>query len=134
MNFLGLHAQQYDASDGPTLWSENRKQLFAQIFTGDKVAVLFTGRPPLLSRRYCSTPLPLDISDEDLASDTDTLRRAHESLDEQGWNTNGGLYPATVFRARLMIAYIRDELLEIALSHGATVSLDHLRYVSNAFA
>lgn len=29
----------------------------------DKVISTFTGRPPMLSYRYSSTPLPLDISD-----------------------------------------------------------------------
>lgn len=129
MTFLGLHVQQHDALYQPTLCSENRRRLFYQIFTSDKLVVSFTGRPPLVSRRFCSTPLPLDISDEDLASDASTLNRAVASLDPNGWNTDGAMYSVTVIRARAMIAHVRDELVEIALSHNVGVSLEHLRYV-----
>lgn len=129
MTFLGLHVQQHDALYQPTLCSENRRRLFYQIFTSDKLVVSFTGRPPLVSRRFCSTPLPLDISDEDLASDASKLNRAVASLDPNGWNTHGAMYSVTVIRARAMIAHVRDELVEIALSHNISVSLEHLRYV-----
>ncbi|KAK6077429.1 hypothetical protein SCUP515_04957 [Seiridium cupressi] len=129
MTFLGLHVTQQDPSYTPTLCSENRRRLFAQIFVSDKLVVSFTGRPPLVSRRFCSTPLPLDFRDEELASDPLTLKSAFESLDANGWNTAGGLYPTTVIRARVLIAYIRDELVEIALSHNVDVSLDQLRFI-----
>lgn len=129
MTFLGLHVQQHDALYQPTLCSENRRRLFYQIFTSDKLVVSFTGRPPLVSRRFCSTPLPLDISDEDLASDASKLNRAVASLDPNGWNTHGAMYSVTVIRARAMIAHVRDELVEIALSHNISVSLEHLREI-----
>lgn len=126
MIFLGLQAQRQNASYKPTLWSENRRRLFNQIYTSDKLHVSFTGRPPLLNRHYCWTPLPLDIRDEDLASDQGTLQLAVESLDANGWNTNGAMYPATVLRARAMIAYIREELVEIALTNNINVTLEYL--------
>ncbi|KAH8197357.1 hypothetical protein TruAng_008487 [Truncatella angustata] len=129
MIYLGLHVQPQDASYRPTLYSETRRRLFTQIFISDKLGVTFTGRPPLLNRRYCSTPLPLDLRDQDLVSGQDDLNRAFESLDEHGWNTDGGLYSATVMRARAMIAYIRDELVEIALTHNAVVTVEHLEEI-----
>lgn len=100
--------------------------MFAQIFNSDKLGVAFTGRPPHINRRYCSTPLPLDIRDTDLAADEATLLKAFNSLDENGWNTDGGMYSSTLIRARCMIAYIRDELFEIALSKGVPVKVDDL--------
>lgn len=124
--YLGLHALENVDSYVPSLCSENKRRLVAQVFNSDKLGVAFAGRPPLISRRYYSTPLPLDISDEDLASDEATLMRAYHSLDHCGWNTHGGLYSATVIRARCMIAVIRDELMEISLSKQVTVSVDHL--------
>lgn len=126
MIFLGLQAQRHDATYRPTLGSENQRRLFSQVYTSDKLHVSFTGRPPLLNRHYCSTPLPLDIRDEVLASDQATLQQAYESLDPQGWNTDGAMYPATVIRARAMIAYIREELVEIALSNNTSVTLEYL--------
>jgi hypothetical protein len=131
MTFLGLHVQQSDALYRPTLCSELRRRIFAQVFVSDKLVVSFTGRPPLLSRRFCTTPLPLDIRDEDLAAEPEVLDRAVASLDQNGWNTDGGLYSATLIRARTMIAYVRDELIEIALSQNTLVSLDHLQYVGS---
>ncbi|KAF7551269.1 hypothetical protein G7Z17_g5125 [Cylindrodendrum hubeiense] len=126
MTFLGLHAEPPTPEYRPTLCSENKRRLFARVFNIDKVMVSFSGRPPLISRRYSSTPLPLDLSDDDLFADDETINRAVQALDERGWNTEGKLLPATRLRARVMIAFIRDELLEIALSLGSHTTLAHL--------
>lgn len=88
--------------------------------------VSFTGRPPLISHRYASTPLPLDLRDEDLLSDGPTLVQAVASLDDKGWNTSGGVYSSTLIRARAMLAFVRDELIEIALSTGKGTTLEAL--------
>lgn len=98
----------------------------SRVFTIDKVMVSFTGRPPLLGRRYFSTPLPLDIRDEDLLADQETLTRAVQALDEHGWNRNGELHSATLTRARVQIAVIKDEMLEIALENSSKVSINSL--------
>lgn len=127
LTFLGMHVQQPVTPYKPSLCSENKRRLFAQVFNSDKFTVSFTGRPPLITRRYCTTPLPLDIRDEDLTADESTLMSAVNSLDERGWNTKGELYPATLVRARYMIAIILDELVEIALDHTMTVTLDQLQ-------
>ncbi|RFU74328.1 n-terminal binuclear zn cluster-containing dna binding domain-containing [Trichoderma arundinaceum] len=111
--FLGMHAESNSPSYEPSLASESRRRLFAQIFIGD--VTLFTGRPPRLSHRYAFTPLPLDLTDEDLLKGGEALRAAVESLDENGWNTNGKLYSATLSRARFILALIRDELVEIGI-------------------
>ncbi|KAJ4125222.1 hypothetical protein NW754_013508 [Fusarium falciforme] len=88
--------------------------------------VSFTGRPPLLGRRYFSTPLPLDLSDGELLADQETLTRAVQALDEHGWNKNGELLSATLTRARVQIAVIKDEMLEIALENTSKVSINSL--------
>jgi hypothetical protein len=126
MTFLGLHAQHDSPTYRPTLISENRRRIFAQVFNIDKVMVSFTGRPPLISRRYSSCPLPLDLRDDDLLAGGDTLTRAIEMLDERGWNTDGRLHSSTLLRARVMIAYIREQLLEIALGTRYDNTLDQL--------
>lgn len=124
--YMGLHDIQDPPDYKPTLASEYRRRLIIQIFASDKLGVTFTGRPPLISRRYCSTPLPLDLSDEELAADTDTLMRAVSSLDPQGWNTKGAVHSATVLRARALLAILRDELIELGLGRGVFVTIQHL--------
>jgi hypothetical protein len=130
LTFLGLHALQNEIPYIPTLCSENNRRLVAQIFNGDKYSVAFSGRPALLNRRYCSTPLPLDLSDEDLAADEITLQKAVQELDERGWNKRGELYPVTLIRARRMLATILDEIMEVALGCRVCITLDELRYVA----
>ncbi|KAK1246073.1 hypothetical protein MKX07_005142 [Trichoderma sp. CBMAI-0711] len=115
VTFLGMHAESNSPSYEPTLASESRRRLFAQLFVGEKDGVLFTGRPPRLSHRYAFTPLPLDLRDEDLLAGGEALERAVAGLDENGWNTGGKIYSATVTRARCIVAMIRDELVEIGI-------------------
>jgi hypothetical protein len=114
--YLGFHAIEQPPNYEPTLCSEHKRRIFAQIYTSDKLGTSFTGRPPLISRRYCSTPLPLDLPDNILIADQETLRRAVSALDERGWNTSGEIHSATIIRARCMLAYIYDSLFEIALN------------------
>ncbi|KAL7914124.1 N-terminal binuclear Zn cluster-containing/DNA binding domain-containing protein [Trichoderma velutinum] len=113
--FLGMHAESNSPSYEPSLASESRRRLFAQMFVSEKHAVLFTGRPPRLSHRYAFTPLPLDLRDEDLLKGGEAVREAVKSLDENGWNTSGKMYSATFTRARYIIALIQDELVEIGI-------------------
>lgn len=95
------------------------------IFTRDKLGVAFTGRPPYISSRYFTTPMPLDISDEALTN-ASSLERAMQDLDSNGWNMTGRLYPVTAIRARFLLAMIRDELFEATLGRAANVTVSHL--------
>ncbi|TQV93799.1 C6 transcription factor [Cordyceps javanica] len=125
MTFLGAQAEEQPAPYTPTFYTEHRRRIAVHVFTRDKLGVAFTGRPPLISHRYFSTPMPLDISDEDLL-DTARLERAAQSLDSNGWNTQGKLYSSTAIRARFMISMIRDELFEATLSKSSHVNIDYL--------
>ncbi|KAI1464872.1 uncharacterized protein F4812DRAFT_462195 [Daldinia caldariorum] len=117
LTFLGFHAVEERDRHETSLATEIKKRFFYHMFTMDMVVVSFTGRPPLISSRYSSTPLPLDISSEELFSDRDTFMEAVSRLDEKGWNTDGELYPSTIIRARGIIAIIREEIFKIALDH-----------------
>lgn len=130
MTFLGLHDEVESTSYTPSFRSENKRRILAHAFILDKILVAFTGRPPLLSRRYCSTPLPLDLSEEDLLAGGGTLAVAVETLDEKGWNTQGTVTSATLHRARVVVAFLKDEILEIALNRRATTTIDHLLSVN----
>jgi hypothetical protein len=126
LTFLGLHAINDDSNYLPTASSEAKRRTFTKIFIIDKVVASFTGRPPLISRRYVTTPLPLDISDEVLLGDETTRARAVDALDEKGWGKEGHLYSTTIIRARSILAYNRDEIFEIALGHSGETSVEDL--------
>ncbi|PON26500.1 hypothetical protein TGAM01_v204510 [Trichoderma gamsii] len=113
--YLGLHVS---PNADPMDWSvttQIKRRLFAAIFAHDKVTSTFTGRPMFLGRNFTSTPLPLDMSDELLLSNPSITRREDCRVDENGWNIDGKIYTTTTLRARGMLAYIRDEILEISL-------------------
>ncbi|KAH0489918.1 hypothetical protein TgHK011_001409 [Trichoderma gracile] len=114
--YLGLHASPGADPLDCSVTAQVKRQLFAAIFTHDKVTATFTGRPAFLSRRFSSTPLPLDMSDDMLLSGNGLPASYRDCrVDENGWSTDGRLYVTTTLRARAMLAYVRDEILEIAL-------------------
>ncbi|KAI5863752.1 hypothetical protein GGS23DRAFT_604761 [Durotheca rogersii] len=125
LTFLGFHAVAETDRNQACMSSEIKKRLFYSIYAVAMVVVAFTGRPPLLSGRFTSTPLPLDISDDDLFS-KDNFAKAVKQLDDRGWNTDGRMHKATQIRARGLIAAISEEVLEIALSHKSTASIQTL--------
>jgi hypothetical protein len=87
----------------------------------------FTGRPPLLSETFFKTPLPLDLKDEYLFGDRETLlARAADTLDANGWNIEGGLYSSTYIRGRTILASIKGRVAEIALANDSEVSVEVL--------
>jgi hypothetical protein len=103
-----------------------RRRLFAYIFNVDKVSASFQGRPPLLSCHYVSPPLPLDIPDEDFIGGDEALLQAVVHLDEKGWNTTGRVSTATLIRARVKLAYLKDELIGLVLSPNKHTSAETL--------
>ncbi|UKZ52680.1 hypothetical protein TrVGV298_006461 [Trichoderma virens] len=111
--YLGLHVEPNANPKDFSVTTQIKRQLFAAIFTHDKVTATFTGRPAFLSRRFSSTPLPLDMSEELLLSNPADYSDCR--VDENGWSTDGKIYLSTTLRARAKLSYVRDEILEIAL-------------------
>ncbi|KAG9254476.1 uncharacterized protein F5Z01DRAFT_674214 [Emericellopsis atlantica] len=114
LTFMGIHADQPTST--PTFMAEMRARLFARIFTIDKVSVSFQGRPCLISGRYVTTPLPRDIPDGAFMGGPEALRLAASQIGDDGWFRGEEIPSVTLGRARLMIAYVKDELMEVALS------------------
>ena len=112
---LGMHRDADQIPKKVTISSEMRRRTYAAVFNVDKIIATFTGRPPMLSHRYSSTPLPLDLSDEQLLSDPETLSKILEKLDASGWNSDGQIYSTTILRARTSFSIVRGEVLDIAL-------------------
>lgn len=112
---LGLHREDNQTFKKMTVSSELRRT-YAAVFNIDKVTSTFTGRPPMLSYRYNSTPLPLDLSDEQLLADPISLAQSVGRLDANEWSTDGEIYSTTILRARTSLSVVRGEMLDIALS------------------
>ena len=50
-----------------------------------------------------------------MMAEGEELETIKASLDPNGWNTSGEIYPNTVCRAWTSMSLIRDEILEISL-------------------
>ncbi|KAF5607596.1 uncharacterized protein FSUBG_5134 [Fusarium subglutinans] len=130
--FTGLHASG-EASrpekqpQKPSFCVEHKRLLYSYIFANDKSEVSFTGRPPLLSRRYCSSVPPLDLPDSCMVSE-DTLIEEFKALDERGWNVKGEISSNSYIRARYLMAYVFDEVIEVALGNNTHVTLEYLDF------
>ncbi|KAK2617003.1 hypothetical protein QQS21_000092 [Conoideocrella luteorostrata] len=115
VTFIGLHAPYSTAPTDRSISVQMGRRLFAVVFSHDKTVATFTGRPTFLSRRFVSTPLPLDIDDHELLGDAKPEGTPSCDAGNNGWNAQGGVYGVTFPRARAMLAFIRDEILELAL-------------------
>ncbi len=124
--FVGMHAESPAAPYTPTAASEARRRCFNAIYVIDKVTATFTGRPPMLSRTYTSTPLPLDIPNHVFEEGPEAVAAAMAKLDAEGWSTDNKIHSTTMLRARAALAYIRDAILEVALGSNQNPSIEHL--------
>jgi hypothetical protein len=132
LTFSGFHVDRlYGPSTTPSkpmASTEARRRIVCQIFIADKFLATFVGRPALLTRRFCSIQLPLDLNDSALLSDEETFNIYLSRLDNHGWDMDGRLHSASVLRARTMVALIRDEILEIGLSYVEDHNIDDIMY------
>ncbi|KAF5722845.1 hypothetical protein FMUND_2494 [Fusarium mundagurra] len=131
--FMGLHAsgeasRPQTQPRKPSFCVEHKRLLYSYIFANDKSEVSFTGRPPLLSRRYCSSVPPLDLRDSCMVSE-DTLIEEFNALDDRGWNTKGEISSNSYIRARYLMAYVFDEVIEVALGNDTHATLEYLQNI-----
>ena len=112
---LGLHREPKEDYPDTFMASELRKRQFIGVFVTDKTMAAMSGRPPLLSRRYSTCQLPLDISEDELIVEEPRLSEIKSKLDLHGWNTSGEVYPSTWARGLLLMNIIREEVLEVTL-------------------
>ena len=106
--------------------AELRKLIFVAAFIADKQLATFTGRPPALSRRYSVCQLPLDLTDVELMADDETLKVIIDTkLDANGWRKDTTVTQSTTGRAWMVMAMIRDEILELSL--GPDIGSSYLR-------
>ncbi|KAF7561652.1 hypothetical protein G7046_g2494 [Stylonectria norvegica] len=131
LTFSGFHDNQsgesVTTSSVSTVSTEVRRRVGCQVFIADKFLATCVGRPPLLTRRFCSMKLPLDLDDAILLSDRDTFETyVSHSLDANGWNVDGLFHSSSLLRVRMMVALIRDEILELGQSNSGTYAADDI--------
>lgn len=119
---LGIHRD----NSPSTISSEMKRRTWALVFSIDKTLAGFTGRPPGLSHRYNSCPLPLDLSDELLLAPKEDRDRAIEMLDSNGWNQNGEFTAVTSIRCVMIYSLILSEILEISLGSDTNFSYEQV--------
>jgi hypothetical protein len=128
---LGLHRDRH-SGEPVTISSEMRRRTWALMFATDKTLAAFTGRPPGLSHRYNSCPLPLDLSDEDLLASREGLDLAVSQLDSSGWKTTPEVGSGTSLRANMISSLIMSEILELSLGSESQYSEERLMYESHS--
>lgn len=111
---MGLH-RDHHSTNVPFFLAEARKRMLATIHKSDKNVATVFGRPPRLSYKYCDFDLPLDLSDDQLFLNEQSLEVVLNGLDSEGWNCQGHLYPATVIRMRHILSTLGDKMLELSL-------------------
>jgi len=112
----GLHGEIEVSADVPFWMSESRKRLFAATYIFDKTISNFLGRPPRLSRKYCTMQLPLDLELKHLRLPDAELEDVVNGLDQHGWNTNASLGGMVWIRCHFIMSMICEDVLELALA------------------
>ncbi|PYI00709.1 hypothetical protein BO78DRAFT_329353, partial [Aspergillus sclerotiicarbonarius CBS 121057] len=110
---LGLHEPDPADPTVPFFLAELRKRAMAAGYMIDKELAIVLGRPPRLSHRYCDLLLPLDLSYAEMIADEPTRDAALRELDATGWNRQGFLSKGAHPRVGLMIAKLRENVLEV---------------------
>ncbi|KAI0460604.1 hypothetical protein F5B21DRAFT_510811 [Xylaria acuta] len=127
LTFLGYHALPDLPDYQPKFMIEVKRRLYYQIFNTHMVLVSLTGRPPLMSQGYNTTPLPLDIGNHILFSDKeDALTRVVTDIGVTGWDKNARKFSATFMRARAKLSLIREEIMHFALNTKRHVTVEEL--------
>ncbi|KAK3675249.1 hypothetical protein LTR78_004759 [Recurvomyces mirabilis] len=104
----------------PLYLSELRKRALGQIHEHDKLTATFVGRPPRLTRRYCTMQMPFDLANEVIEGSTECLEMAVAMLGEDGWDKSRLIMPATRQRVLMILCPLREEVLELSL--GSSVA------------
>jgi chromatin structure-remodeling complex subunit RSC3/30 len=100
----------------PFFLVEVRKRVMVCAYAIDKALATSLGRPPRICSRYCSIPLPLDISYEKMVLSRSEREKALQNLDDNGWNTEGNLTIGVILRVVLLTSLLRESILELSLS------------------
>jgi len=118
----GLHRLPNYTTTKLTAASEYKRRVFSAVYCSDKTHSSLNGTPPLLPRRYCDIEPCLDLDPEAYYLSESELAVAINSLDANGWNTDGKLFDTTLLRAKVHMSAIREEILELSLGTNNVVT------------
>ena len=114
---FGLHQSGEDIEDNfPFFLVEIRKRVMVCAYAIDKELAISLGRPPRICSRYCSIPLPFDISYETMVLPRSEGEKKMQNLDAHGWNTERDLTVGVRLRVVLLTSLLRESILELSLS------------------
>ncbi|KAF7595560.1 hypothetical protein BBP40_005595 [Aspergillus hancockii] len=111
---LGLHQSEVDETV-PFFLAEVRKRAMAGAYILDKDIATFLGRPPRILWRYCNIQYPLDLSYDEVVAEPTIRDAIIRKLDANGWNVEGSLDKGSLPRTSLMLATIREKVLDLSL-------------------
>lgn len=115
----GLHQDPAPGDTTPFFLKELRKRTFGTAYCADKAIATFLGRPPLISRQYSCSTLPLDLDTSAIMSMPDDVAGHLAELDGEGWNVaKRHFVRATFLRVRMKVFYIREDVLLLSLGTG----------------
>ena len=124
---MGLHREPDDGEDIPFFLQECRRKVFAAAYRSDKTLATFLGRPLRLPSQYSDIRPPLDISDESLVVEGQTLDAVLLSVKKNGWNTQRQIWLAGFIRVRYIMSAFREEIPEICLGNRSINVIDKLK-------
>lgn len=114
---LGLHEEIKPGPNTPLFLCQLRKMAFGRVYSADKELSAFLGRPPRLSKKFCTFQLPLDIDMSYLElSEEETIRQ--NKLDSHGWNIDGKIHHVSDTRFATLAGAIREDILGLLLGTG----------------
>lgn len=99
----------------PFFLVELRKRVMACAYAIDKELATFLGRPPRICSRYCSIPLPLDITYDALVRPQSEGENGFQKVDANGWNTEGIMTVGARLRVALLTSLLQESILELSL-------------------
>lgn len=70
----------------------------------------------------------MDLDETALLSDKRTFQEHLQRLDRDGWNVDGEFHSSSLLRIRMMVAVIRDEILEVGLGQNEIHTIDDIVY------
>lgn len=69
----------------------------------------------MINGKFCSCTMPPEMDDDELGLEGEALERALSDLDSEGWKQRSVVGRDSWFRVAILIARIREEILEISL-------------------
>lgn len=127
---LGLnHESTYSPDFIPFFLAESRRRTFYKAYYLDKVFAMVFHRPPRIATRHADCKPPLDLSDDELFSNSPEVSdQARKSLTHDGWNTDGRCRPTTWARVRYILGEFREDIVEYQIQPRRYTDSINLKY------